>query len=104
MHIKGHSVDGGNDRADLLVQWGEADGSYIRIVEGGGAEGPGNAVVVTEPPPGVNIKPEEEREQEYASNADEDDWGMFGSPMAGVLEGGVEDVAEGPSDSGWRDA
>eukprot|EP01052_Picozoa_sp_SAG31_P013453 SAG31_NODE_809_length_11922_cov_15.915504_1_plen_25_part_10 len=25
MHVKGHSADGGNDRADELVQWGKSN-------------------------------------------------------------------------------
>eukprot|EP01050_Picozoa_sp_SAG11_P004505 SAG11_NODE_290_length_11190_cov_12.004872_4_plen_133_part_00 len=36
VHIKGHSSDGGNDRADDLVQWGKASGPYCRRREGGG--------------------------------------------------------------------
>ena len=35
VHIKGHSSDGGNDRADELVQWGKSRGPYCRIREGG---------------------------------------------------------------------
>ena len=35
VHIKGHSSDGGNDRADELVQWGKALGPYCRLREGG---------------------------------------------------------------------
>jgi hypothetical protein len=40
VHIKGHSADGGNDRADELVQWGKTGGTYCRVLEGGG-EGEG---------------------------------------------------------------
>eukprot|EP01052_Picozoa_sp_SAG31_P042007 SAG31_NODE_6536_length_1985_cov_1.817603_2_plen_115_part_00 len=36
VHGKGHSADGGNDRADELVQWGEANGPFARLREGGG--------------------------------------------------------------------
>ena len=36
VHVKGHSADGGNDRADELVQWGKGDGPYARLREGGG--------------------------------------------------------------------
>jgi ribonuclease HI len=36
VHIKGHSADGGNDRADELVQWGKTGGPYCRVREGGG--------------------------------------------------------------------
>jgi hypothetical protein len=40
VHVKGHSTDGGNDRADELVQWGKTGGPYCRVREGGG-EGEG---------------------------------------------------------------
>ena len=36
VHVKGHSDDGGNDRADELVQWGKGDGPYARLRDGGG--------------------------------------------------------------------
>ena len=32
VHVKGHSEDKGNDKADDRVQWGKADGSYSRTV------------------------------------------------------------------------
>ena len=35
VHIKGHSSDGGNDRADELVQWGKSLGPFCRLREGG---------------------------------------------------------------------
>ena len=35
VHIKGHSSDGGNDRADELVQWGKSLGLYCWLREGG---------------------------------------------------------------------
>ena len=31
VHVKGHSGDGGNDRADELVQWGKEEGPYARL-------------------------------------------------------------------------
>jgi hypothetical protein len=40
VHIEGHLADGGNDRADLLVQWGKTDGPYNRILEVRGANVP----------------------------------------------------------------
>jgi hypothetical protein len=40
VHVKGHSADRGNDRAEELVQWGKAGGPYCRVREGGG-EGEG---------------------------------------------------------------
>eukprot|EP01050_Picozoa_sp_SAG11_P002236 SAG11_NODE_110_length_16199_cov_18.081180_1_plen_282_part_00 len=36
VHVKGHSEDGGNDRADELVQWGKIEGPYCRLRAGGG--------------------------------------------------------------------
>jgi hypothetical protein len=35
VHVKGHSADGGNDRADKLVQWGKTGGPYCWVWEGG---------------------------------------------------------------------
>ena len=40
IHVKGHSADGGNDRADTLVQWGKEPAPYSRLSQSGG-EGPG---------------------------------------------------------------
>ena len=41
-HVKGHSTDGGNDRADELVWWGkEAGGSFCRIALDGQGVGEG---------------------------------------------------------------
>ena len=34
--MKGHSDDGGNDRADELVQWGKGDGPFAPLRDGGG--------------------------------------------------------------------
>ena len=39
VHVKGHSGDGGNDRADELVQWGKEDGPYARLRALGAGEG-----------------------------------------------------------------
>ena len=36
VHVRGHSDDNGNDRADALVQWGKESGPYARGYEGGG--------------------------------------------------------------------
>jgi ribonuclease HI len=104
VHIKGHSADGGNDRADLLVQWGKTDGPYSRILEVGSVEGPGIAAVVTEPPPGVKRKPEKVPVEDDENSSDDEDWGMFGSLMAEALEVDMEIETEEPKDSGWRDA
>ena len=37
-HVKGHSGDGGNDRADV-VQWGKEEGPYARLRALGAGEG-----------------------------------------------------------------
>jgi ribonuclease HI len=39
VHVRGHSGDGGNDRADELVQWGKEAGPYARLRSVGGGEG-----------------------------------------------------------------
>ena len=39
LHVKGHSGDGGNDRADELVQWGKEKGPYARLRALGEGEG-----------------------------------------------------------------
>ena len=39
VHVKGHSGDGGNDRADELVQWGKEEGPYARLRALGEGEG-----------------------------------------------------------------
>ena len=46
VHVKGHSADGGNDRANELVQCGKTGGPYCRVWEGGG-EGEGRYGAVT---------------------------------------------------------
>ena len=39
VHVRGHSGDGGNDRADELVQWGKRRGPYARLRALGEGEG-----------------------------------------------------------------
>ena len=60
IHVKGHSSDVGNDRADELVQWGKSDGPFTRlgrgISEGPGLTGPvkdGPVRANAEQPPGA---------------------------------------------------
>ena len=43
VHVKGHSADGGNDRADELVQWGKDEGPYSRIDRHGQGQGAGRS-------------------------------------------------------------
>jgi hypothetical protein len=60
IHVKGHSSDVGNDRANELVQWGKSDGPFTRlgrgISEGPSLIGPvkdGPRRANAEQPPGV---------------------------------------------------
>ena len=46
VHVKGHSADGGNDRADDLVQVGKSEGPFSRMRLGGGGEGAGRTGLV----------------------------------------------------------
>ena len=39
VHVKGHSEDKGNDKADDRVQWGKEDGPYCRFRSDGSFEG-----------------------------------------------------------------
>ena len=59
IHVKGHSTDGGNDRADLLVQWGKSDGPFSRMRRGGGGEGAGRfgAIALANAPEGHREQP-----------------------------------------------
>ena len=41
IHVKGHSSDGGNDRADELAWWGKEEGPYSRLASDGSGEGEG---------------------------------------------------------------
>ena len=36
IHVKGHSADGGNDRADELAWWGKEGPPFCRLRPGGG--------------------------------------------------------------------
>ena len=36
VHVKGHSADGGNDKADERVQWGKEECLYAWLRDGGG--------------------------------------------------------------------
>ena len=40
-NVKGHSTDGGNSRADELVQWGKGDGPFSQLRHDGEIEGEG---------------------------------------------------------------
>ena len=39
IHVKGHSADGGNDRADELAWWGKVAGPFSRLARDGSGEG-----------------------------------------------------------------
>eukprot|EP01052_Picozoa_sp_SAG31_P001863 SAG31_NODE_62_length_28678_cov_21.548270_34_plen_189_part_00 len=41
VHVRGHTGEVGNERADRLVQWGKTSGPYSRLAEVGFGEGDG---------------------------------------------------------------
>ena len=41
VHVRGHTREEGNERADRLVQWGKTAGPYTRLSRGGAREGLG---------------------------------------------------------------
>ena len=41
VHVRGHTGEAGNERADRLVQWGKTAGPYSRLSRCGGREGAG---------------------------------------------------------------
>ena len=41
VHVRGHTGEAGNERADRLVQWGKTAGPYSRLARGGAREGAG---------------------------------------------------------------
>ena len=41
VHVRGHTGEEGNERADRLVQWGKTSGPYSRLAEVGFGEGDG---------------------------------------------------------------
>ena len=45
MHVRGHSSDEGNDRADALVQWGKQQRGYARLRVGENDDGAGINII-----------------------------------------------------------
>ena len=43
VHVRGHSSDEGNDRADALVQWGKQQRGYARLRVGENDDGAGSS-------------------------------------------------------------
>ena len=85
VHVKGHSADGGNDRADDMVQWGKSPGPFARMRSGGGGEGAGRFRRVEEGPVrSKNVEKEKE--------VDEDN--MLGELLSDLPEGFLEWDAE----------
>ena len=41
VHVRGHTGEEGNERADRLVQWGKTAGPYSRLARSGAGEGIG---------------------------------------------------------------
>eukprot|EP01050_Picozoa_sp_SAG11_P044106 SAG11_NODE_21255_length_428_cov_4.696049_2_plen_112_part_01 len=67
VHAKGHSTDGGNERADELTWWAREAGPYVRVTEDvrggfGGMEGDCNS-------PFVDYAGRRDRMQEAAATA-----------------------------------
>ena len=84
VHVKGHSTDGGNERADELTWWAREAGPYVRVTEDvrggfGGMEGDCNS-------PFVDYEERRDRRQEAVATA----------KLAAEDSGG----AKGPT--GWR--
>jgi ribonuclease HI len=92
VHSKGHSEFWGNDRADLLADWGKCDGPYSRIRAGGASEGDGVRHRVDE---------NEEASRQLAAKAEADD----GRRVAGVTGGvvGAEPAEEDADDDAAAD-
>ena len=80
IHVKGHSADGGNDRADELVQWGKSAGPFTRLGRGI-SEGPGLTGPVTDGPVRKNAV---QSPGEATDEADNDD-GMLRELLANLL-------------------
>ena len=68
VHVKGHSTDGGNDRADKLVQWGKSEGPFSRMQIGGGEEGAGCVRAVIDGPVSATEQPGEAETQDEGSD------------------------------------
>ena len=102
IHVKGHSSDGENDRADELVQWGKSDGPFTRLGQGI-SEGPGLTGPVTD---GPVRKTAVQSPGEVTDEADNDD-GMLRELLANLpadfLEWDDEEEDEVPENCKVRD-
>ena len=74
VHVKGHSGDVGNDRADRLVQWGKTPGPFSRFDLGGGGEGEGRTGPVTGHLRSVKEAGEEIRHELVLGEGDTDEY------------------------------
>ena len=91
IHVKGHSADGGNDRADELAWWGKEGPPFCRLRPGGGEGASRNG-------PAANYEARAERRAEEkaaaarAAVAVGDD---VAAARAAAAMGGAADTAEG---------
>jgi len=75
IHVKGHSGNGGNDKADDRVQWGKGDGPYCRFRADGTCEGISVdfPLIINVPPPPIpnpnSVHPSPSRRMQSAVNA-----------------------------------
>jgi hypothetical protein len=91
IHVKGHSVDGGNDRADELAWWGKEDPPFCRLRPGGG-EGASRNV------PAANYEARAERraeEKAAAARAAAAVGDAVAAARAAATMGGAADAAQG---------
>jgi hypothetical protein len=116
VHVRGHSGDPGNDRADDLVQWGKTDGPYSRYQDDGTGEGDGRWIPLRGHLRMVKLPGEEVRNdlvlgtsQATESEIDEEqeDSGSDSSLRDALEQLANLDAEEEhgglPLDSGWRD-
>ena len=97
VHVKGHSEDGGNDRADLLVQWGKSDGPFSRMCVAGDGEGAGRFQAVEVGPvctrrddkPGEAAAQKDELEEEDAGETERQNY-VFDQIEAMTSEDGLQ--------------
>ena len=95
VHVRGHSGEEGNDRADRLVQWGKTAGPYSRMAKAGAGEGDGRQARVVGRL-SCTKRPGEEIQRELVLNEGEVDsftqLAGSGSDSSGSVVGVVEET------------